>query len=47
MPRSTRTYRILVCLAGRCAARARCMQGVVNEMNRILDALLPDDGIKQ
>jgi len=47
MPRSTRTYRIFVASPGDVQRERDAMQGIVNEMNRILDALLPDDGIKQ
>ncbi len=46
MPRSTRTYRIFVASPGDVQRERDAMLGIVNEMNRILDALLPDDGIR-
>ncbi len=44
MPRSTTTYRIFVSSPGDVQHEREAMRGVVNEMNRILEALLPDDG---
>lgn len=46
MPRSTTTYRIFVASPGDVQRERDAMQGVVNEMNRILEALLPEDGIR-
>lgn len=45
MPRSNTTYRIFVASPGDVHRERDAMQGVVNTMNRILDALLPDDGV--
>lgn len=45
MPRTTTTYRIFVASPGDVHRERDAMQGVVNEMNRILEALLPDEGI--
>ena len=45
MPRSTTAYRIFVASPGDVQRERDAMQGVVNEMNRILEALLPDEGI--
>jgi hypothetical protein len=45
MPRSTKNYRIFVASPGDVQREREAMQGVVNAMNRILEALLPDDGI--
>ena len=45
MPRFITTYRLFIASPGDVQRERDAMQGVVNEINRILDALMPDESV--